>query len=139
MDIDLLHKAADNEDNSHILNLTKDIITNAKLDIMDDLPLSDEQKLEFMEKLDDYVYIDEIREIRHGTYVRWLNLEDNNDITLAKGGIFCEVRFTDYGMAIQCKNFRNRYYEIRMDNIILFRKLTPQEKVLMCALTYLNK
>jgi hypothetical protein len=139
MDIDLLHKAADNEDNSHILNLTKDIITNAKLDIMDDLPLSDEQKLEFMEKLDDYVYIDEIHEIRHGTYVRWLNLEDNNDITLAKGGIFCEVRFTDYGMAIQCKNFRNRYYEIRMDNIILFRKLTPQEKVLMCALTYLNK
>lgn len=139
MDIDLLHKAVENEDNSHILNLTKDAITNAKLDIMDDLPLSDEQKLEFMEKLDDYVYIDEIHEIRHGTYVRWLNLEDNNDITLAKGGIFCEVRFTDYGMAIQCKNFRNRYYEIRMDNIILFRKLTPQEKVLMCALTYLNK
>jgi len=138
LNIDLLARAAENEDNAHILNLTAEAVTAAKESILQDMVNDDDVRQDILGKLEGYVYIDEIHEVRSGTYVRWLNIEDDNDITLARGGIFCDIRFSDYGAALRCKTFRNRYYEVKMDNVILFRKLTPQERVLMCALTYLN-
>ena len=138
LNIDLLTRAAENEDNAHILNMTAETVTAAKEIILQDMVNDDDVRQDILGKLEGYVYIDEIHEVRSGTYVRWLNIEDDNDITLARGGIFCDIRFSDYGAALRCKTFRNRYYEVKMDNVILFRKLTPQERVLMCALTYLN-
>jgi hypothetical protein len=138
LNMDLLARAAENEDNAHILNLTADAVAAAKTSILYEMVNNEVARQDIMEKLDGYVYIDEIHEVRSGTYIRWLNVGDDDDITLAKGGIFCDVRFSDYGAVLRCKTFRNRYYEVKMDNVILFRKLTPQERVLMCALTYLN-
>ena len=138
LNISLLERAVENEDNAHILNLTENAVTEAKISILQDMIDDNDILQDVLEKLQGYVYIDEIHEVRSGTYIRWLNVEDDNNITLEKGGIFCEVRFSDYGTVLRCKTFRNSYYEVKMDNIILFRKLTPQERVLMCALTYLN-
>lgn len=138
LNISLLERAVENEDNAHILNLTEHAVTEAKISILQDMIDDNDILQDVLEKLQGYVYIDEIHEVRSGTYIRWLNVEDDNNITLEKGGIFCEVRFSDYGTVLRCKTFRNSYYEVKMDNIILFRKLTPQERVLMCALTYLN-
>jgi hypothetical protein len=138
LNMDLLARAAENEDNAHILNLTADAVDAAKTSILQDMVSDEIARQDILEKLEGYVYIDEIHEVRSGTYIRWLNVGDDDDITLAKGGIFCDVRFSDYGAVLRCKTFRNRYYEVKMDNVILFRKLTPQERVLMCALTYLN-
>ena len=138
LNMDLLARAAENEDNAHILNLTAEAVAAAKTSILQDMVSDDVARQDILEKLEGYVYIDEIHEVRSGTYIRWLNVGDDDDITLAKGGIFCDVRFSDYGAVLRCKTFRNRYYEVKMDNVILFRKLTPQERVLMCALTYLN-
>ena len=137
LNINLLERAVENEDNAHILNLTEESVVRAKTSILQDVVDDDNVRQDIMEKLKGYVYIDEIHEVRSGTYVRWLNIEDDN-VTLERGGIFCEIRFSDYGTVLRCKTFKNRYFEIKMDNIILFRKLTPQERVLMCALTYLN-
>jgi hypothetical protein len=138
LNIDLLTRAAENEDNAHILNLTAATVAAAKTSILQDMVNDETVRQDIMEKLEGYVYIDEIHEVRSGTYIRWLNVEDDDNITLAKGGIFCDVRFSDYGAVLRCKTFRDRYYEVKMDNVILFRKLTPQERVLMCALTYLS-
>ena len=138
LDISLLERAAENEDNSHILNLTEDAVAEAKISILQDMVNDNDVRQDILEKLNGYVYIDEIHEVRSGTYIRWLDVEDDDNITLARGGIFCDLRFSDYGAVLRCKTFRNRYYEVKMDNVILFRKLTPQERVLMCALTYLN-
>ena len=138
LNMDLLARAAENEDNAHILNLTVDAVVAAKTSILHEMVSDDVVRQDIMGKLEGYVYIDEIHEVRSGTYIRWLNVGDDDDITLAKGGIFCDIRFSDYGAVLRCKTFRNRYYEVKMDNVILFRKLTPQERVLMCALTYLS-
>lgn len=138
LNMSLLTRAAENEDNAHILNLTADAVATAKTSILQDMVSDETTRQDILEKLNGYVYIDEIHEVRSGTYIRWLNVSDDDDITLAKGGIFCDVRFSDYGTVLRCKTFRNQYYEVKMDNVILFRKLTPQERVLMCALTYLN-
>jgi len=138
LNMDLLARAAENDGNSHILNLTADAVYAAKTSILQDMVVDDVVRQNILEKLEGYIYIDEIHEVRSGTYIRWLNVGDDDDITLAKGGIFCDLRFADYGAVLRCKTFRNQYYEVKMDNVILFRKLTPQERVLMCALTYLN-
>lgn len=138
LNISLLERAAENEDNAHILNLTEDAVAEAKISILQDMVHDNDVRQDILEKLNGYVYIDEIHEVRSGTYIRWLNVEDDNNITLARGGIFCDLRFSDYGAVLRCKTFRNQYYEVKIDNVILFRKLTPQERVLMCALTYLN-
>jgi len=138
LNMELLTKAVENEGNAHILNLTDENVTASKVSIINDIVPDENERQDILEKLNGYVYIDEIHEVRSGTYIRWLNVGDNDNITLEKGGIFCDVRFSDYGMALRCKTFRNKYYEVKMDNIILFRKLTPQERVLLCALTYLN-
>jgi hypothetical protein len=138
LNMELLTKAVENESNAHILNLTDENVTASKVSIISDIVPDENERQDILEKLNGYVYIDEIHEVRSGTYIRWLNVGDNDNITLEKGGIFCDVRFSDYGMALRCKTFRNKYYEVKMDNIILFRKLTPQERVLLCALTYLN-
>lgn len=136
INIDLLARAAENEDNAHILNLTTEAVSAAKSAILQDIISDDVIREDILNKLEGYIYIDEIHEVRSGTYIRWLNMDD--EITLAKGGIFCDVRFSDYGAVLRCKTFRNRYYEVKMDSVVLFRKLTPQERILMCALTYLN-
>lgn len=136
--MDLLNRAIENEENTHILNLTTENVAKAKISILGDMISDEDNRQDILNKLDGYVYIDEIHEVRSGTYIRWLNVEDNDNVVLEKGGIFCDVRFSDYGTVLRCKTFRNRYYEVKMDNIILFRKLTPQERVLLCALTYLN-
>jgi len=136
INIDLLARAAENEDNAHILNLTTEAVSAAKSAILQDIISNDVIREDILNKLKGYIYIDEIHEVRSGTYIRWLNMDD--EITLAKGGIFCDVRFSDYGAVLRCKTFRNRYYEVKMDSVVLFRKLTPQERILMCALTYLN-
>jgi hypothetical protein len=57
---------------------------------------------------------------------------------LVTGAFFCEVVFTDYGTTLRMKNFRHRYFEIKLDEVILFQKLTQQEKVLLAALSYMS-
>ena len=96
LNIDLLTRAAENEDNAHMLELTMESVTAAKMGILNDLSLDDDEKNSIMEKLKGYVYIDEIHEVRSGTYVRWLNMEYDDDTaivvtSLAKGGIFCDI------------------------------------------------
>ena len=138
MDIDDLITACENENNTHILSLTNDKILKNKVEIIDELPINKQDKVELIDKLKGYMYVDEIHEIRNGAYLRWINTDDIDNINISSGAIFCEIVFTDYGTALRMKNFRNRYFEIRMDEVLLFQKLTQQEKVLLAALSYVS-
>ena len=63
MDIDKLLKALDNEDNSKLLNLTNKKLKEMKFEILKELDLTRNELIEYMTKLKDYQYIDEINEI----------------------------------------------------------------------------
>jgi hypothetical protein len=39
---------------------------------------------------------------------------------------------------IVCKNYTNRHFQIKMDECLLFQKLTDQEKVILHALDHLS-
>jgi hypothetical protein len=53
-------------------------------------------------------------------------------------GILCDIKITDNGILIVCKNFLHRHYTFKMDECLIFKKLSNQEKILLNALDYLE-
>ena len=136
--IELLDIASNNEANSDILSLSNEKIMKDRVDIINELPIDKEEKMDLLRKLQGYRYVDEIHELKNGSFLRWLNMSDLDNITLVQGAFFCEFIFTDDNTCMRMRNIRGRYFEVKMDDIILFQKLTQQEKVLLAALSYIS-
>ena len=141
MDINKLLKALDDETNETLFNFTTKTIREMTLKILNELHLSKKETLDIYNKLKDYKYVDEMNELKYGTYIRWIQIEDPNNIHLTKGAIFCEIKITDDGVFCVCKNFgfTARHFQISMDKNLIFQKLTDQEIVLLSALDHLAK
>tara|TARA_B110000444_G_scaffold125968_1_gene118375 strand:+ start:78 stop:512 length:435 start_codon:yes stop_codon:yes gene_type:complete len=136
--IELLDIASNNEANADILSLSNEKIMKDRVDIINELPIDKEEKMDLLRKLQGYRYVDEIHELKNGSFLRWLNMSDLDNITLVQGAFFCEFIFTDDNTCMRMRNIRGRYFEVKMDDIILFQKLTQQEKVLLAALSYIS-
>ena len=141
MDVNKLLKALDDETNENLLNFTTEKIREMNLNILKELHLSKKETLELLKKLNDYKYVDEMNDLKYGTYIRWIPLENPNNIQLAKGAIFCDLKITDEGVSCICKNYgyKTRHFQIVMDKNLIFQKLTNQELVLLSALDHLAK
>lgn len=141
MDVNKLLKALDDDSNETLLNFTTTKIKEMNLNILKELHLSKKDTLELLNKLKDYKYIDEMNELKYGTYIRWIPIEDPTNIQLTKGALFCEMKIEDEGVFFVCKNygFPLRYFKISMDKNLIFQKLTDQEQVLLSALDHLSK
>jgi len=141
MDVNKLLKALDDESNDQLFNLTTKKILEMNLQVLKELQLDRNETLEILKKLKEYRYIDEMNDLKYGTYLRWIPLNDPENIHLTKGATFCELKITDNGVFIVCKNFgySTRHFQIKMDECLVFQKLTPQELVLLSALDHLSK
>jgi hypothetical protein len=139
INVEKLLAALDVEKNENIINLTTTKIKEMNLKILKELHLSRKDTLEILKKLNDYKYVDEMNDLKYGTYLRWIPIE--GDIYLAKGAIFCELKVTDDGLKLVLKNygFSNKYFTIKMDDNIVFQKLTSQELVILSALDHLSE
>jgi len=133
-----LSEALDNEANESILNLTSLKILELNLSILKELHLSRETTLDYLKKLKGYRYIDEMNELKYGAYIRWIPITDPNNLHLKYCGIICDIKITDNGIVIVCKNFMHRCYSFRMDNCLIFQKLTNQEQVILSALDHIT-
>jgi len=142
MDVNKLIDALDNENNEKILNLTTKKIKEMNMKILKELSLSREKLLDITKKLNGYRYVDEIDELKCGTYLKWILLTDPDpdNLELNKGALFCEIKCKDDGVFIVCKNigFSSRHFQIKMDECLLFQKLTTQELILLSALDHLS-
>ena len=141
MDVNKLLKALDDESNETLLNFTTDKIREMNLKILKELHLSKKETIDIYNKLKDYKYVDEMNELKYGTFIRWIPIEDPTNVYLTKGALFCEMKITDEGVFIICKNFGfpARHFRISMDKNLIFQKLTDQELVLLSALDHLSK
>ena len=141
MDIQKLLKALDDDSNENLLNFTSDKIREMNLNILKEPQLSKKDTLELLEKLKEYKYVDEMNDLKYGSYIRWIPIEDPTNIYLTKGSLFCEIKITDDGVFCLCKNygFKSRYFQLSMDKNLIFQKLTNQEQVLLSALDHLSK
>jgi len=142
MDVnELLMKALDDESNNTLINFTTKKIKEMNLNILKELNLPKKYTLEMLKKLEDYKYIDEINELKYGTHIRWIPIDNPENIELKKGAVFCEIKIKDDGVYCICKNygFKTRYFQLSFDKNLIFQKLTEQEQVLLSALDHLSK
>ena len=138
---EVLNNAIDDDTNETLLGLTTAKIKEMNLKVINELCLPKEEALGIMRKLNDYKYVDEMDDLKYGTYIRWIKLNDPDDLNLTKGAIFSDIKITDQGVNLICKNFgdSSKRFTIKMDECLIFRKLTNQELVLLSALDHLSK
>jgi hypothetical protein len=141
MDTQKLLKALDDQSNEALFNFTTDKLREMTLNILKELQLPRKDTLELLNKLKDYKYVDEMDDLKYGSYIRWIPIEDPTNIYLTTGAIFCDMKITDNGVFCICKNhgFKSRHFQIAMDKNLIFQKLTDQELVLLSALDHLAK
>lgn len=114
-------------------------IATVKNNVLQQLQLSSDGLRDINTRLKRYRYIDEITELNSGDYVRWIDLEKSTDIKLAMGAFVCDVEINTDGMHIKLRSVTGRYIQLRMDEIMLFRKMTDDELVVLSAMKYLDK
>jgi len=139
MDVDTLLKALDNEQNTHLLELTNKKIKHMKEDILSQLHLTQEEKHTITKKLKEYRYVDGMNELTYGSFIRWIPITDPDNIFLTTTAIFCEFKIKEDGVHFLYKNFNNRFAQMKMDECLLFQKMSLQEKVLLTALDHLSR
>lgn len=135
------------------MNLSKEIITKEKNDILQRLPLDRETLKSFHKKLKNYRYINNLNDFKVGNYVRWINLEkllerekdgetENNKNTVIKltnGGFICDIVENSNGKPnLLCRNNFNKLFEISLNKCIVFQKLNNHENIIMSILQYIN-
>ena len=139
LDVDKLEKALDNTKNESIMNFTTKKITELNYKILQELNLDNETTIEYLKKLKDYKYVDELPEVKHGGFIRWIPTNDPNYLPLNTCGIVCDIKIADEGVFVTCKNFMHRHYNFKMDDVLIFQKLTTQEQIILSALDHLDE
>ena len=134
-----LLKALDNENNKNIINLSSEKVEKDKNDIIEELFLSTNIKKEMKTKLKEYIYIDDLSNIKIGSYIRWINLQNPDSIKLTNGGLICDIKYLDNGCHVVCKNNFNKMMQINMESNLVFQKLNQQEQIILNVIDYLNK
>jgi hypothetical protein len=140
MDTDKLLKALEDESNEALFNFTSKKLREMTLSVLKELNLTKPELLDMMRKLKEYKYVDEMSDLKYGTYLRWIPIDDPENVHLTKGALFCEVKITDNGVFLVCKNYGQikKHFCLSMDKNLIFQKLTDQELVLLSALDHLS-
>lgn len=137
--VELFINALNNTDNKEIIDLkiTFDKINNDKKIIVENI-FSNSNNEKILSKLKNYKLVDELPELKYGSYIRWINIKNQSNIKLTNGGILCDIKIKNNGIILTCKNNVNKIFELNMANNIIFQKLTNQEMVLLSAIDYIS-
>ena len=76
-------------------------------------------------------------ELQIGNYMRWINLNDLENLKLNNGSILCEIKIEN-DIILVFKNYINKHFQINMDENLLFQKFTDQEMIILYALEHIN-
>lgn len=138
MDITKLLNALDNESNEKIVHLSTKKIAQINLKILKQLHLDNKTTIEYLNKLKGYIYIDEMSDLKYGAFIKWIPLTNPEYLPLNYSGMICDIKIVDTGVFITCKNFMHRHYTFKMDECLIFQKLSSQEQIIIHALDHLE-
>jgi hypothetical protein len=140
IDVDELLEALDkNEGNQSIMDCTTSKIQKDKNDLLQKLHFKSADIKYLLNKLKDYRFVDEIKDLNYGCYVRWINMIDPTNLKVTNGGFICDMKASNSDYIISCKNTLNHYFSFRVSECLIFQKLTNSEKLILNALDYLEK
>jgi hypothetical protein len=136
--INKLNISINNDDNNELLKLNTEIIKKDKYNILKKINLTRDEIILYLNKLEEYRYIDEYYELKYGTYIRFIKLTNKENIKLYNGGIICDIKIVNDGIVIKCKNFMNKFFVIKMHENLIFQKITQEEKLIFMLLDYIK-
>ena len=139
MNLELLEKALENENNLSIIHTNIQDIKMKKNNILQQLNLNKNDLKSFNQKLKDYRYTDEIKDLIYGSKIRWINLKKLENITLNNTGLLCDIKIINKGIAIIVKTFNNRYITLYLNENLVFQKINAEESIILKALNQLSK
>jgi hypothetical protein len=132
-----LEKIMDDIDKYKLQDLNTEIIKNRKNDILNQI-LKDNEIKQYRDILEEYRYVDEVDELRIGSYIRYFVLkEKENEIKLMRGGFIVDIIASKENIMILCKN-NGIFWKIKINNCVIFQKNTKQEEVLIKILDHLK-
>ena len=135
---EMLDKAVNNENNENITSHALASIEKTKAAILGELELSQEEQTKILGKLEGYRHVDEMPEFRTGCYIRWIRPTETAAPRLTNGGILVDVSIRENGVHLRCRNNRNRIFQLCIDDVFIFQKLTPQENVILSMIDIIN-
>jgi len=128
LDIEKLIESLDDERNNYLENKTMKDINADIFNKIKNLHIDLNKKKEFCEKLIGYHPIEEVYELHKGKHIRWIR---NNNLT--NGGIVVNIKFTDNGTQILCMNSAKKFIQIKIDECIIFQKMSETEQLIIMA------
>jgi hypothetical protein len=139
MDIDLLQQALENDDNLNIINTNIKEIKQKKNEILQELGLKREDLKSYHKKLNGYMYIDNIKDLKYGRNLRWINLNKIDAIKITNGALLCDIKIHDKGLALILKGYNHIFITLYLNENIIFQKLNTEEEIILKAVDYLHK
>jgi hypothetical protein len=139
MNIQLLQQALENDDNLNIINTNIQDIKNKKNDILQELGLKRDDLKSFHKKLNGYMYIDNISDLKYGRNIRWINLKQLDPIKITNGSVLCDIKISAKGISLVLKGFNASFITLYFNENILFQKINDEEKIILKAVEYLEK
>ena len=104
-----------------------------------DLILGSKEKLRLFEYLEDVENPSCIfKEPESKIFVSEVGNKDD-EIILKPGGFICDIKILGTGVQLLCRNHFRKMFQLRVDEVLLFQKLTKQEEVILSVFDYLHK
>ena len=146
INVDELLKSIESDKLLSVSKLSYDKINTIKYNVLTRVGLEDDELESMLLKLSDYRYVEELQDIHHGAFVRYIPLTKNsskskqeNEIILKPGGFICDIKILGSGVQLLCRNHFRKMFQLRVDEVMLFQKLTKQEEFILSVFDYLNK
>ena len=109
-----------------------------KNNVLQKLLFNKDELRHYHKLLNNYRYIDEIDELKYGSYIRWFNLKKDDSLKLLRGGFIINITNRKGDIIILCKNGYNNLFSLKMNETIIFQKNTSQESILIKILDHVH-
>ena len=154
INVDELLKSIESDKLLSISKLSYDKINTIKYNVLMRIGLEDDELESMLLKLSDYRYVEELQDIHHGAFIRYIPLVDtsknkskkgndhekkDNEVILKQGGFICVVKILSSGVQLLCRSHFRKIFQLRLDEVLLFQNLTKQEEVILSVFDYLHK
>ena len=156
VNVDELLQSIESDKLLSISKLSYDKINTIKYNVLTRIGLEDDDDLEsILLKLSDYRYVEELQDIHHGAFIRYIPLivkkggknnsdesnesNESNEIQLKQGGFICDIKILGSGVQLLCRNHFRKMFQLKLDEVLLFQKLTKQEEIILSVFDYLKK
>jgi len=140
IDIERLLEVAEDERNDYLENKSMKDIVDEVFDTINTLSITKAQTKELCDKLTEYRYVDRICDLHKGKHVRWIRIQGKTTgYSLTNGAVVADIKFTDLGTNVLCRNYLNRFIEYKFDDCLTFQKLSSDEELILMAYHYIKK